>query len=189
MKYTNVLDENLWPFISKYCKNKLYMFQEDNASYYASRMFKTKKGNNIPTLSWPDQSPDIDLIRNIRLLLNKIKWNNIWHWNRWWSERSTSVCLAINSFNVCTFKTSIPQLLVDYSYLSDRRAILRNFRTNQNSAECYVGFLFNWFVYNKNLKKQTPIYSFLSPRCMRHVLLNKTMFNGVRSEYDYWHLN
>lgn len=62
MKYINVLDENLWLFIFKYCKNKLYMFQEDNVLYYVLRMFKIKKGNNILIFLWFDQFFDIDFI-------------------------------------------------------------------------------------------------------------------------------
>lgn len=71
-KYSNVQDENLCPVIAKYFPDKPCMFQDDNAPPHASRMTKAwKENNNIPTLPLPAQSPYINIIENIWLLLKK----------------------------------------------------------------------------------------------------------------------
>lgn len=55
------------------------MFHDGNAPPHASKMTKAlKENNNIPTLTWPVQSPDINIIENIWLFLkNQVKRHNI----------------------------------------------------------------------------------------------------------------
>jgi len=63
-EYIDILDENLWPVLCKYFGRKRW-FQNDNASvhrYLLTRQQKTE--NNIPSITWPAQSPDISIIEN-----------------------------------------------------------------------------------------------------------------------------
>jgi len=64
-KYIDVLDDNLWPLVCKYFGGKRWFFQDDNAPVHRSlitRQWKTE--NSIPSITWPAQSPDINVIEN-----------------------------------------------------------------------------------------------------------------------------
>ena len=63
-KYISVLDDNLWPVIARHFSNQLWIFQEDNAPCHVSvRANQWKEENNINTLPWPAQSPDLNINR------------------------------------------------------------------------------------------------------------------------------
>ena len=65
-KYTEVLDEHLWPVIAKLPPDRAYIFQEDNATVHTSReTTQWKQENQIPGMTWPPQSPDINIIENV----------------------------------------------------------------------------------------------------------------------------
>ena len=65
-KYIQVLDTNLWPVIAKVPEGRDYIFQEDNAPVHTSReTTQWKTTNNIPTMNWPPQSPDMNIIENV----------------------------------------------------------------------------------------------------------------------------
>jgi hypothetical protein len=53
------------------------MFQDDNAPPHASRQTNLwKETNEIPMISWPAQSPDLNIIANVWLLMkNTVKKN------------------------------------------------------------------------------------------------------------------
>ena len=70
-----MIEENLWPVVTKHFTNKPYIFQEDNAPCHKSRACETwKTENRLPVLLWPAQSPDLSPIENIWLIMkNKIK--------------------------------------------------------------------------------------------------------------------
>ena len=59
-KYIEVLDQHLWPVIAKEFPNGGWTFQDDNCLVHVSRQtVPGKTENNIETLPWPSQSPDI----------------------------------------------------------------------------------------------------------------------------------
>jgi transposase len=65
-KYINILDDNLWPVIAQHFPTSPYIFQEDNAPCHVSRRTNQwKTENDIPTLEWPPQSPDLNIIENV----------------------------------------------------------------------------------------------------------------------------
>ncbi|CAC5368238.1 unnamed protein product [Mytilus coruscus] len=64
--YINILDENVWPVIARHFSVDPFIFQEDNAPCHVSRRSNQwKTENDIPTLSWPPQNPDINIIENV----------------------------------------------------------------------------------------------------------------------------
>ena len=65
-KYTDILDENLWPVVAKVFPDSPWIFQDDNATPHRSRhTVLWKQNNDIPGMMWPAQSPDINIIENI----------------------------------------------------------------------------------------------------------------------------
>jgi hypothetical protein len=74
-KYINILDDNLWPVIAQHFPTSPYIFQEDNAPCHVSRRTNQwKTENDIPTLEWPPQSPDLNIIENVwKVIKTKIQ--------------------------------------------------------------------------------------------------------------------
>ena len=74
-KYINILDDNLWPGIAQHFPTSHYIFQEDNAPCHVSRRTNQwKTENDIPTLEWPPQSPDLNIIENVwKVIKTKIQ--------------------------------------------------------------------------------------------------------------------
>jgi hypothetical protein len=65
-KYISILDENLWPVVAQHFANRPWIFQEDNAPCHVSaRANGWKTDNDINTLPWPAQSPDLNIIENV----------------------------------------------------------------------------------------------------------------------------
>ena len=59
-KYTETVDNFLWPSIMKCFNENSWVFQEDNAPTHKSRQLQEcKERNNILVLMWPAQSPDL----------------------------------------------------------------------------------------------------------------------------------
>ena len=65
-KYINVLDECLWPVVTKHFPTDRWTLQENNAPCHVSvRTTQCKRDNYIPTLPWPPQNPDLNIIENV----------------------------------------------------------------------------------------------------------------------------
>jgi hypothetical protein len=56
----------LWPLVAKEFPASPWILQEDNCPVHQSKQtVDWKTTNNIPTLTWPSQSPDINIIENV----------------------------------------------------------------------------------------------------------------------------
>lgn len=65
-KYTDILDEHLWPVVAKTFPTGRWIFQDDNATPHRSRhTIRWKADNDIEGMVWPAQSPDINIIENV----------------------------------------------------------------------------------------------------------------------------
>ena len=65
-KYIDILDNNLWPVVTRQFPFKNYLFQDDNAPVHRAHTVDAfKDNNNIPCVPWPAQSPDLNVIDNV----------------------------------------------------------------------------------------------------------------------------
>ena len=70
--YIDMLKNNLIPFINSLENKENYIFQEDNAPIHTAKIAKKwKEDNNITSLPWPAQSPDLNPIENLWNELDK----------------------------------------------------------------------------------------------------------------------
>lgn len=74
-KYIEILDSQLWPVVAAHFPDNNYIYQDDNAPVHRARsVIDYKRQNNINSMTWPAQSPDVNIIENCWLLLkNKLK--------------------------------------------------------------------------------------------------------------------
>lgn len=65
-KYIDLLDTNLWPVVAKVFGARPFIFQDDNAPPHVSQQTSAwKEENGINRMTWPAQSPDLNIIENV----------------------------------------------------------------------------------------------------------------------------
>lgn len=113
-KYISVLDENLWPVILH--------FQDDNAPVHRARVVQDfRRINQLKSMNWPAQSPDLNIIENC-----------CWHLKRELQKRAAN----ISNVHELQHWTNISSGHIQIWYKSIPRRILRVLRNKGNVAKC-----------------------------------------------------
>ena len=65
-KYVSIIDNFLWPVVSRHFPENNFIFQDDNAPAHRGLVVKKfMEENDINVMEWPPQSPDLNIIENI----------------------------------------------------------------------------------------------------------------------------
>jgi len=103
-KYVEILEASLWPVVSKYFVGKRWIFQDDNAPVHRSAFTQEwKEKNGIRNITWPAQSPDINIIENIWKVIKLHIQKEVSHIH----TRNDLITVATKAWNVCIRVTSV----------------------------------------------------------------------------------
>ena len=70
--YIDILDKNLWSVVVWYFEGKEYLFMDENAPVHrAHNVDNYKDQNEVTSMEWPAQSPDLNIIKNIWLYMKR----------------------------------------------------------------------------------------------------------------------